>query len=299
MEEHYASFDMTFAPDRLFFAQVEITRFESILADRFRATLTRGARTTQHIAADGNDDLFVGLNCGKQSMVHRQCGREVEHKPGSILLLSNGEPGVVMSDAGTIWLSVYVPRAQLLERMAHAEALVAKPLSVDYPVAKYLRRYLEFLFEPDTHTAEPILGSHVATTLIDLVVLCLGANRDSEELAKLRGLRAARLQEILSLIGTDFADPALSAAKAGLRLGLSARYVQELLQETGRTFTQRVLELRLQKARAMLSDPRHNRLKIGEIAYACGFNEDSYFNRCFRRRFGASPTQFRGNGECT
>jgi AraC-like DNA-binding protein len=46
----------------------------------------------------------------------------------------------------------------------------------------------------------------------------------------------------------------------------------------------------------MLSGPRHDRLKVSEIAYACGFNEVSYFNRCFRRRFGASPTQFRGSG---
>jgi transcriptional regulator GlxA family with amidase domain len=66
------------------------------------------------------------------------------------------------------------------------------------------------------------------------------------------------------------------------------------LHETGLSLAERVLELRLQKARAMLADPRHDRLKIIEIAYACGFNEVSYFNRCFRRRFGASPTQYRG-----
>ena len=54
-----------------------------------------------------------------------------------------------------------------------------------------------------------------------------------------------------------------------------------------------VLELRLQKSRAMLADARNNRRKVSDIALACGFNEVSYFNRCFRRRFGASPTQFR------
>ena len=56
-----------------------------------------------------------------------------------------------------------------------------------------------------------------------------------------------------------------------------------------------VLELRLQKARAMLASPRYDRMKVSDIALACGFNEVSYFNRCFRRRFGASPTQFRGD----
>jgi AraC-like DNA-binding protein len=47
----------------------------------------------------------------------------------------------------------------------------------------------------------------------------------------------------------------------------------------------------------MLADRQHDKRKVSEIAYACGFNEVSYFNRCFRRRFGATPTEFRsGNG---
>lgn len=29
-------------------------------------------------------------------------------------------------------------------------------------------------------------------------------------------------------------------------------------------------------------------------AIACGFNDLSYFNRCFRRRFGLTPTAARG-----
>ena len=94
--------------------------------------------------------------------------------------------------------------------------------------------------------------------------------------------------------GQIFAEPSFSSAHVAARLGLSERYMQDLLQETGRAFSQRVLELRLQKARTMLADRAYDGLKIGDLAYACGFNEVPYFNRCFRRRFGASPTQFRG-----
>jgi AraC-like DNA-binding protein len=47
----------------------------------------------------------------------------------------------------------------------------------------------------------------------------------------------------------------------------------------------------------LLGDARHDALKVSDIALACGFNEISYFNRCFRRRFGAAPTQFRGRAE--
>jgi AraC-like DNA-binding protein len=43
------------------------------------------------------------------------------------------------------------------------------------------------------------------------------------------------------------------------------------------------------------SEARHNdKLRVSEIAYTCGFNEVSYFNRRFRARFGASPTEYRG-----
>jgi transcriptional regulator GlxA family with amidase domain len=80
-------------------------------------------------------------------------------------------------------------------------------------------------------------------------------------------------------------------------MGVTDRYIQDLLHDSGSSFTQRVLELRLQRARAMLADSRHDRLKIGEIASASGFNEIPYFNRCFRRRFGTTPTQSRGHSQ--
>ena len=110
----------------------------------------------------------------------------------------------------------------------------------------------------------------------------------------MRGLRAARLQHILVEIRAGFATPGFSPHAVAHKLGVTPRYVQNLLQETGSSFTERVLEFRLQRACAMLADMRHDRMKIGEIAEACGFNEIPYFNRRFRRRFGASPTQYRG-----
>jgi transcriptional regulator GlxA family with amidase domain len=110
----------------------------------------------------------------------------------------------------------------------------------------------------------------------------------------MRGLRAARRHEIVREIRARFADPEFSAQKLAERMGVTDRYIQDLLHESGPTLSQRVLELRLQHARTMLEDCRYDRLKVGEIANASGFNEIPYFNRCFRQRFGATPTQFRG-----
>ena len=157
---------------------------------------------------------------------------------------------------------------------------------------QHLRRYLDVLAASEGIEGDPQLIAHVERTLTDLVALTLGAGRD--EIACMRGLRAARLHEVIAEIHTGFADPAFSPQSLAGKVGVTTRYIQDLLHETGASFTDRVLELRLQRARTMLADPRHDRLKVGEIAAACGFNEIPHFNRCFRRRFGATPTQVRG-----
>ena len=41
------------------------------------------------------------------------------------------------------------------------------------------------------------------------------------------------------------------------------------------------------------AQPALDYLRISEIAYEVGFNDLSYFNRAFRRRFGHSPGEAR------
>jgi len=156
-------------------------------------------------------------------------------------------------------------------------------------------RYLDLLDGPDWIGDDPLLVDHIGATLIDLIGLSLGAGRDAAHVARGRGLRSARLLDIIAEIRANFADPAFSPGTIAAKFGLTPRYIQELLSETGISFTDRVLELRLQKARAMIADPRYDRMRVSEIAYACGFSDISYFNRSFRRRFGASPLHYRGS----
>jgi AraC-like DNA-binding protein len=109
----------------------------------------------------------------------------------------------------------------------------------------------------------------------------------------MRGLRAAKLRVIAAEIAAGCFDPSFSIGDVAARVGLSPRSVQDILHDTGRTFTERVLELRLQRARALLCD-RHATRRIIDVALQCGFNEVAHFNRMFRRRFGASPSEMRG-----
>jgi AraC-like DNA-binding protein len=107
------------------------------------------------------------------------------------------------------------------------------------------------------------------------------------------GRRAARTASIVAEIDSGFSDQQFSTRSLADKLGLSVRYVQDLVKTSGFSITERILELRLQKAHAMLMNDRSCMLKISDVAAICGFNEVSYFHRRFRRRFGAAPAQLR------
>jgi AraC-like DNA-binding protein len=290
----YGAADMARLEDRPFFVRFEFVPIDGVGLGRFQGTMNRTTRNRQHVAADGADNFVFGLQHGRAGVTTLQRGREAALERDKVVLLTNGEPAEVRAEAEIGWLAVNVSRKQLLQLVANAEDLIGAPLHAEGDALRHLRRYIGILLEPDGIGDDPRLIAHIGTTLLDLVALALGAGRDAAEVARTRGLRAARLQEIVAEIKAGFADPAFSPAALALKLGLSARYIQALLQESGSSFTERVTELRLQKARAMLARPDYDRLKVSEIAYACGFNEISYFNQCFRRRFGAAPTHFRG-----
>lgn len=107
------------------------------------------------------------------------------------------------------------------------------------------------------------------------------------------GLRAARRAAILREIDRRSADPDLSALTIARQLGVTPRYVHLLLEETGKSFSHHVLERRLEKAAALLGDPRWRHRKIAAVAAEAGFADLSYFNRAFRRHFGATPSDIR------
>jgi AraC-like DNA-binding protein len=120
-----------------------------------------------------------------------------------------------------------------------------------------------------------------------------GASTDIAGTHEVGGLRGARIASVLAQINESFSDQQFSTRVVAEKLGLSVRYVQDLLQGSGLSITDRIMELRLEKARAMLIDDRQCNLKISDVAASCGFNELSYFHRSFRRRFGASPAKYR------
>jgi AraC-like DNA-binding protein len=68
------------------------------------------------------------------------------------------------------------------------------------------------------------------------------------------------------------------------------------MTSSGTSFTERVNELRLQRAFALLIEPHGGAQRISDIALEVGFSDISHFNRLFRGRFGVSPRGVRSAG---
>ena len=74
---------------------------------------------------------------------------------------------------------------------------------------------------------------------------------------------------------------------------MSARSLQRLFESEGTTFSGFVADARVAEAHAALCDPKQQDRSIADIALDCGFGDISYFNRRFRSRYNASPSEVR------
>lgn len=107
------------------------------------------------------------------------------------------------------------------------------------------------------------------------------------------GRRTTRFLAIKADIAKRLRQRDFSVIAVAAREGVTPRYVQMLFRIEGTTFSKFVLEQRLARAHGLLVDPRTSAKTIRAIALDAGFADVSYFNRAFRRHYGASPSGVR------
>jgi AraC-like DNA-binding protein len=243
-----------------------------------------------HHLKDCSDDFRLDIIAGGP-LQFSDAGEEHTYDVGSGHFRNHAQPNRSFAPYGLSVRNVTVRAAALKTLVAHPEDLAGHPVRPGR-VLRLLDDYLESLTslgEPPSPELAPIIGGH----LLDLVAAALGPTAEAAEIIAKRGVKAARLRAVLAEIARRFSEPAFDLDDIVGRLGLSRRYIQQLLEETGQSFTERLVERRLERAFAMLTDRRRLHLAIIDIALAAGFGDVSHFNRVFRRRFGDTPSGVR------
>ncbi|MGM0620435.1 MAG: response regulator, partial [Bacteroidota bacterium] len=102
------------------------------------------------------------------------------------------------------------------------------------------------------------------------------------------------VQLVKKTLGDNLTDPDFNVNKLAGELNISTTQLYRRLKAlTGYSPVEFMRLLKLQEAYSLLSQ-RNNTVK--EICYLTGFNNLSYFIKCFREQFGVTPANFRDNG---
>lgn len=88
------------------------------------------------------------------------------------------------------------------------------------------------------------------------------------------------------------AQPGWRVADLAAELGVSPRTLHRAFTNAGETVAGRWRQLRMEHARALLSQPRLAGLPMAEIGLRCGYTDASHFAREFHRTFGTTPMRW-------
>jgi len=242
------------------------------------------------ILSDGDEAIAVLIGADS-SMRVTQRGREVAFGHGSGVAILHADPASMMHSRYSA-NSVVVPCAALAPLVPHLEDAAMREIPRANEPLRLLESYVKTVCE-DLALAAPELRHAIVTHIGDLVALVLGASRDGAAVATDRGLSAARLAAIKADVLAHLGERDLGLSAVATRQRLTPRYIQRLFEREGSTFSQFMTEQRLARVHRLLADPRHAATAISAVAFAAGFGDLSHFNRSFRRRYGATPSDIR------
>jgi AraC-like DNA-binding protein len=246
---------------------------------------------TRELTADGNDSIGFAINLSGPFIASRR-GDDVVLGPGDAILASCADLGTFTRPSFGRAIGFCMPRAGLAAMLPNVEDMLTRAIPCGAGALGLLSGYLASVM------ADPALGAPefqqlAVTHIYDLVALMMGASRDVAAVAEGRGARAARLSALKADINKNLGSRELTIDAVAARHRITPRYIQRLFADDGTSFTDFVLGQRLARAHRLLMDPRYANAAVSAIAFEAGFGDLSYFNRMFRRVYGATPSDVR------
>jgi AraC-like DNA-binding protein len=256
-----------------------------ILTASYTSVLREGVRQE-------GDFLYLCMTLSGTT-VGSQRGHEMVLSDGDAVLMTNEEATWTMSSPSSVKIAgIRVPRSAIAPLVPKLVNVTMRRITKDTSGLRLLRKYLDVVADDEALAAsasQRLIVGH----FYDLVALALGASSDAKALAADRTVGAVRLAAIKADILANLDDGKLNATTVATRHRLTVRYMHKLFESDGITYSEFVLGERLARAYCLLTNPLHSGRAISTIAFELGFNDLSYFNRTFRRRYSATPTEIR------
>lgn len=248
-------------------------------------------RTREMVALEGSDDVGLVVGLSGDHLIKHERG-EFVLGDGDATLVSLGEVCSYLHRPPGDILALRMPRAVMAPLASGMDDMMFRRIPHNAEALRLLTQYVTTTVNEEA-ASSPAMQHLVANHVYDLLAMVIGATKDATAAAQGRGMRAARLHAIKQDIARNLERGDLSVTMLADRHNCTPRFLQRLFETQGTTFTDYVLMQRLARAHRRLTDPRRDGEKISALAYDCGFGDVSYFNRVFRRHYGAAPSDFR------
>jgi AraC-like DNA-binding protein len=243
-------------------------------------------RDERDIRCDYGANLFLLLqlegSCGVE-----QYGRQSIIEPGDCILVDSSSPSIFhFGGRFCNHLSVHLPR-QLLFSEKSQPFEVSRRLCAADPMAAMLQALVVKLLRTDGNDKR---APHLRELLFSATRQAFATDVEFDRLPA-SDSACGRLEIVQVLIDRHLTEQHLTPQWLATKLGISLRTLQDDFSALGTTATSLIRLRRLHLAREQLTQMKRTTgaSTIAEVAYSSGFNDISYFNRCFKRAFDCSP----------
>ena len=222
----------------------------------------------------------------------RQSNRTALLMPGEWSIYDTTRPYEVDVDDGAHFLVMQVPGKQTEAWQPYMQNAVARNFSGQHGCGRMAMDLLRVALGEHAHLSESA-ARDAADAVLQMMGLDISERAGGQAEQDQAGLKQAQLRRVQQHILENLHDPALSPASAAAAFRMSRRYLYNLFALAATTPADFILSARLERSRDALCDATQSVRQIGDIAYRFGFSDAARFSHAFRKRYGASPSEYR------
>jgi len=243
------------------------------------------ARDKDLIRSNPGENLFLLIQDQGECLIEQEESRFLARKGDMFLVDSTKPHSFTYGGEFSRQVSMHLPRTEALMRFGKGST-GGLAIHRDDPLYIAMWAVLEKMFKHETDVNPQLMEAF--HSLLGAYIQSVENNRG----VQMEGQNAV-VARALQLIDRHSDDPEFCPSELAVDLGLSPRTLQRHFQQISETPRQRILAMRLRKARARLEQLHRfdsSSRNITSVAYDSGFSDLSYFYRAFHDVFGQRPS---------
>lgn len=257
-----------------------------LAVNRVRASTQDVYRTPLGIARSRSQPFYL-ITQTEHAWHVKQGGRVLHLRPGDAVLVDAAQTYELHFPRAVSCLSVQMPRAWVGQWLRTVDTAEARVVHRDQGWGQTLSALCLQLGR------QPELTLHMAPDgLEEQFGALLGAALEpGSPVGEVPASGALHRRAVTCMVGW-LDRPGWRAADLAAELGVSLRTLHRSFADAGDTVAGRWRQLRMERARMLLSQPRLSGLSMAEIGRRCGYTDASHFARDFQRSVGQTPLRW-------